>query len=322
MNPVVSVLIPVYNTESTVADCLDSIINQTYKNLEIIVVNDGTKDNAMDIVRQYASADERIKIFEHETNQGLMMTRKTGYANATGDYIVFVDSDDTLPPESIERKLNFIIEHGCDFVTSGISFIWPGTDKSIIKMPAAQGCFNLKNIGKMLLHYQLWHNLCSCIFPSELLKGYKYTTYPGLTMGEDMLLFYQIADRCKKIGVMQQSLYNYIQYPGSATNSSYTQKSLSEKVLCWNVQYKFFHKNGFSDDCIYRFIIPEIVYLYYYTFAPRIYSDLCPELKAGLSTRNLFRHISIKQSLTFLVLDKTKLLSRLLRYLFIRFRVG
>lgn len=321
MNPVISVLIPVYNTESTVADCLDSVINQTYKNLEIIVVNDCTKDNAMDIVRQYASADARIKIFEHDTNQGLMMTRKTGYTNATGDYIVFVDSDDTLPPESIERKLNFIIEHDCDFVTSGITLIWPETNKKEIVIPTEQGCFDTHTILEMMLNHKLRHHLGLVIIPSELLKAHEITTYPGLTMGEDLLLLYPLITRCKKIGVIQQSLYNYIQHQGSATKSDYTLKSLSEKVIYWNTQYNIFHENGFSDDCIYRHILPELVYLYYLKFAPKAYKNLCPGLKAGLSTSNLFRYLSVKQAFTFIVLDNTNLMSRILRHLFAKFRV-
>ena len=90
----ISVIIPVYNVEKYIRQCLESVINQTYKNLEIIIVNDGTKDNSMKIVEEYLS-DERIKIIDKE-NGGLSSARNKGLEHATGDYILFVDSDDWI----------------------------------------------------------------------------------------------------------------------------------------------------------------------------------------------------------------------------------
>ncbi|MCI7189013.1 MAG: glycosyltransferase family 2 protein [Fusobacterium mortiferum] len=92
--PKISVIIPVYGVEKYIRQCLESIINQTYKNLEIIVVNDGTKDNSMKIVEEYLS-DERIKIINKQ-NGGLSSARNRGIEEATGDYISFIDSDDWI----------------------------------------------------------------------------------------------------------------------------------------------------------------------------------------------------------------------------------
>ena len=90
----ISVIVPVYNVEKYLKQCLDSIVNQTYKNLEIIIVNDGTKDNSMKIVEEYLQ-DKRIKVINKE-NGGLSSARNIGIKEATGDYISFIDSDDYI----------------------------------------------------------------------------------------------------------------------------------------------------------------------------------------------------------------------------------
>ena len=90
-----SIIIPVYNVEKYLPKCLDSIVNQTYKNIEIICINDGSTDNSLKILEEYAQKDERIKIINQE-NQGVSVARNVGIDNATGDYILFVDSDDWI----------------------------------------------------------------------------------------------------------------------------------------------------------------------------------------------------------------------------------
>ena len=99
--PKISVIIPVYGVEKYIRQCLDSVINQTYKNLEIIIVNDGTKDNSMKIVEEYLD-DERIKVINKE-NGGLSSARNRGMEEATGEYISFVDSDDWLDLKMYEE---------------------------------------------------------------------------------------------------------------------------------------------------------------------------------------------------------------------------
>lgn len=93
--PLISVIIPVYGVEKYIAQCLDSIINQTYKNLEVIVVNDGTKDRSAEIAKEYATKDSRIKVYDFQ-NGGLSVARNRGLEIATGDYISYIDSDDWL----------------------------------------------------------------------------------------------------------------------------------------------------------------------------------------------------------------------------------
>lgn len=319
MNTTVSVLIPVYNTAADVAACLDSIVSQTFRDLEIIVVNDCTPDNAMDIVNKYAETDDRIKIVNHERNLGLMMARRTGYVNATGDYIVFVDSDDTLPVDSIEKRLEFIRNNDCDFVTSGITYIWPHSNRERLFLPKHQGVFSKHEIFDMLLNVTVTHNLVTAIFPARIFRDREYETLPNHIMGEDLLLFYQIVDRCDRIGVMRSPVYNYVQRPESATNARASEKTLREHVLCWNTQYGYFKRYGFTDEKIFRRIMPDIAYIYFQESAPEIYKGLRPEIADNLTVRTMFSSLSLKQFLSYLVLDKTVYLARALRWLFSKY---
>lgn len=116
--PKVSVIIPVYNVEEYLRECLDSVVNQTLQDIEIICVNDGSPDNSLAILEEYAKKDERIRIIEHEKNKGLGPARNTGIDNVNGDYIFFLDSDDYVKNDVIEKLYDKITETNSDLVFS------------------------------------------------------------------------------------------------------------------------------------------------------------------------------------------------------------
>ena len=112
-NPLISVIIPVYNTGQYLAYCLDSVINQTYQNLEIILVNDGSTDNSLQIAQQYSDRDKRIQILNQE-NQGVSAARNFGISRANGEYIGFVDSDDWISPDMYQHLFSLLDLYGAD----------------------------------------------------------------------------------------------------------------------------------------------------------------------------------------------------------------
>ena len=111
MNPLVSIIIPIYNTEKYLVECIDSVLNQTYKNLEIILVNDGSTDNSGIICAKYANKDNRIKVI-HQINKGVSEARNTGLNIAKGDFINFIDSDDYIDLDEIEILVKNRVENG------------------------------------------------------------------------------------------------------------------------------------------------------------------------------------------------------------------
>ena len=119
MNPLISVIVPIYNVEKYLARCVDSIVNQTYKNLEIILVDDGSPDRCPQMCDDYAEKDSRIKVV-HKKNGGLSDARNAGMAVATGEYISFIDSDDWIETSMFELLINNIFQYDCEISCGGI----------------------------------------------------------------------------------------------------------------------------------------------------------------------------------------------------------
>ena len=103
LSPLVSIIVPIYNVEQYLAECLDSLVNQTLRDIEIICVNDASPDKSKDIAEQYAMRDSRVRVVSHVKNQGLGPARNTGVENATAPYIMFIDSDDVVRHNMAER---------------------------------------------------------------------------------------------------------------------------------------------------------------------------------------------------------------------------
>ena len=120
--PKVSVIIPVYNTEKYLRKCLDSVCNQTLSDIEIICVNDCSTDNSFEILKKYASKDDRIKLIDFKENKGAAVARNTGIDEAKGEYIGFVDSDDFIDLDFYEKLYNKAIETGADVTKSNLIF--------------------------------------------------------------------------------------------------------------------------------------------------------------------------------------------------------
>lgn len=231
--PKVSICVPVYNVEKYIGRCLNSILNQTIEDIEVIVVNDCTLDNSMPIVLEYANRDSRIKIINHKKNLGLMMARYTGYMAATGDYITFCDSDDALIPNSVELLYSSALSNDTDIVSGQLIYINTAGEKQLLDSSLLYGS-NRFAIYKSLLKKELLHNLCGKLFKRQLLQSYQYDIYEHFTNGEDGCLFYQVVSNCKKMMHIQFPIYNYYQNIESSSQKRLSEKGL-ESVLFLNL---------------------------------------------------------------------------------------
>lgn len=225
----VSVIVTVYNVEAYVERCLASIQNQTIQNIEIIVVDDCTPDNSMDIVSRIAAVDERIKIIKHKENLGLMKARQTGYKNAEGDYVAFCDSDDYLPKNAIELLYNAAIETEADIVSGNLQYIKVDGTNEVWSSSLVYGN-DKKSAFKSLLHGELKHNLCSKLFKRSLLQNFDYKTYEHFTNGEDGCLFYQLISNTNKIVQIEDCVYYYMQNTSSSSQVRYRDEAL--RCIC------------------------------------------------------------------------------------------
>ncbi len=234
----VSVIVPVYKTEKFIYRCLDSILNQSLHDIEIIVVNDCTPDNSMRIVTEYAHKDKRLHIINNPINLGPMLTRKVGYQQAIGDYILFCDSDDYLPIDALERMYVAIEQLKADIVVSAYTYIGVNGEKTKIinRISGGEASYDAY---LALFDNELKHSLCAKIYSRKLFANYEYETFEKQANAEDFVLFCQLLKHVTKIQCIETSTYNYCQNLLSATQSYSDDKFLSF-VNAINWQFTFF----------------------------------------------------------------------------------
>lgn len=196
----ISVVVPIYNVEKYLKECIESIINQTYKNLEIILVNDGSTDNSLLIAENFSKQDERIKLYS-KPNGGLSDARNFGIDKATGDYIGFVDSDDKIFPEMFSVLHKLIKKNDADI--SMVDFV-----RSNEKIK--NNFLDTKVYGKEVFDKIMLDEICSHVwdklFKKELFENIKFPV--GMHF-EDLAILYKITYKINKFVLSNQQLYWY-----------------------------------------------------------------------------------------------------------------
>lgn len=219
----ISVIVPAYNAEKTIEKCLGSIASQSYKNLEIIVVNDGSKDSTEKIVHDLALKDTRIKLIS-VPNGGVSYARNNGLEHVTGDYVTFVDADDTIEPDMYEHLIGLFDKHDVDIAHCSYNTIT--LEGKVVPVG---------NMGKEILQTTdeavdslisgryfgggLWNKL----YKSELLRGLKF--HEEIKINEDVLMNFEVFQKAKASVYSDKPLYNYVQYETSATHTAKALKS-------------------------------------------------------------------------------------------------
>lgn len=217
--PLISVIIPVYNVEAYLDRCVESIVNQTYRNLEIILVDDGSPDNCSAMCDTWAARDSRIKVI-HKENGGVTSARLRGVAEASGDWIAFADGDDFLEPWMYERLMKNALEHDADISHCGYRMVLPsgkvrdyyGTGKLAVQ-DQHTGVKDL--LEGRIVEPSLWNKL----FRRELLIGLEQKMDSSIRINEDQLMNYYLFRQAKRSVFEDVCPYHYILRPGSAANA-------------------------------------------------------------------------------------------------------
>ncbi len=322
----ISVIVPVYNGERYLIECIDSIRNQTYPNLQIIIVNDGSTDNTSTICEQYAKVDKRIQII-NKKNAGLVAARKTGIAYAKGKYIGFVDSDDWIDTDMYESLLTVMEKYQCDLVSSG-TYRQFGEKYSIDKNMISEGIYHRAEIERKVFPYMLYNgtyfqmgvrpNLVNKLFRRDLLENVLAKVPDEITNEEDVLTTYTYLLHTNTVFLMDSAYYHYRQH-NESMSQSHTDTDADEvkKIrLLYSCLYSEFVKNNLSaklleqlDFYISRLLIQRYSWIYDdNTTAFRIFGGVNRDCKigiygAGKFGKQIFRHAK-KIGIDFVWVDK------------------
>ena len=222
MNSLVTVVIPIYNVEQYLDRCILSIINQTYKNLEIILVDDGSPDRCPNICDAYAKKDPRVKVI-HQENKGLGMARNTGIDHATGDYICFFDSDDYVEPDTIETCVSTAVTQGAELVIFGMDDVTPEGIRLAESIPCPpKSVFSGDEVQKILLPMSLyadmstgedWNILSSAwnkLYSMDVIRssGWRFASERDI-ISEDFYSITELFGHLSRVCVVNRVLYHY-----------------------------------------------------------------------------------------------------------------
>lgn len=212
----ISIIIPIYNVEKYLPACVESILQQTYKNLEVILVDDGSPDRCPVICDELAQKDDRIRVI-HQKNKGLSGARNTGIDNAQGDYLIFVDSDDTVEQTLVEELYTYAEKWNCAIVACGRNYIFE--DGQIVCKIAhdESKVYGFEEAMQEMNSFRLFDmSAWAKIYRKELFEDIRF---PEGKLSEDYYIMYKLFDKAKTIGYVAKPLYNYLQRQSSISRN-------------------------------------------------------------------------------------------------------
>lgn len=237
----ISIVIPVYNVERYLNKCISSILDQSFTDFELILVDDGSKDNSGRICDEYKEKDSRIKVI-HQENAGLSAARNMGIELSEGKYLTFIDSDDFIHPNMIEALYNNILENKADISICDYHLVYE--DKDVIKEFGVNNITLYTNIEavKEIVEKSKASMIvaCSKLYRRRLFLNIRYPTHK---YHEDEFVTYKLLYESTKIVATDAKLYYYLQRPNSITGSTYSLKRL-EKLEALEEAIKFFESKN------------------------------------------------------------------------------
>lgn len=251
MKPCLSIIVPVYNGENFIEDCIDSIINQTLKDIEILIINDGSKDNTLNIIESIAKSDSRIKIL-NQKNSGVSAARNNGISKSRGKYITFVDADDYIDKTMYEKMYKKAEEFNSDIVICNVNDVLNGNKK--VSLNLNEGIIDIRKLTEseflsneyFKLGTAVWHK----IFKRNLIKEnkIKFINYSEVA-SEDTLFNYEAMLKAKRLYCIEEALYDYKINENSLTKSKSAKENMIKRCMnTVNIMSDFLSKNKIEGE--------------------------------------------------------------------------
>lgn len=257
-NPLVSILVPVYNVEAYLPQCLDSIVGQTYPHLQIVLIDDGSTDGSWRVMQEYAVRDERIEIY-HQENQGVGTTRNHLLEKIKGDYVLFVDSDDWVELDMVEFLVGKALENHVDVVTCG-NVINDGIPKAVYE----EEIWSQEKVVKEFLRHMTFNgSLWNKLIKTSLLGSHRFDC--RISYGEDALFCWYIIQNASKVIVTDKQLYHYRMNSSSLSHAKWSPNKMGTGHLVWEQLEKETKEKypQLIDIASTSFVIADMWQLYY-----------------------------------------------------------
>lgn len=295
--PLISVIVPVYNVEPYLQKCVDSVLNQSFQNFELILVDDGSIDNSGKICNEYALKDKRIKVI-HQKNSGLSTARNNGFKITKGDYICFLDSDDWYSKNALEVLFNIIKNNEVEI--SMIKLVETNTEnisferKKGVKILSSDDCIN-----SLKKEHSNYVTPCNKLYKRELLEKLKF---PEGIIFEDFHIIIERYSQIKQLGYSEEACMFYRQRDGSICRSKFSIKSLQYVDALEHVTSKLSEMN--KKDILYYF--SNKLLDSYMEYSLKLYdSDLSKKKyyinKYRINSKKLFKSLPLYRWKPFLI---------------------
>ena len=281
----VSVLVPVYGVEKYIERCALSLFSQTYGNIEYIFVNDCSIDKSMDVlqkvVTKFPNRIDSVRVISHETNRGVGSARNTGLESATGDYILFVDSDDYIEPDMVEALCYKTLENDSDIVFC--SFRNEFNNGKSAQFNINKTFDKVELINDAYSHPALWNKM----FKRKLFLENDLHIYKGINYGEDLALLPRLLFYANSFAFVEKPLYHYIQFNSDSYTRKFTDENLKQTLKVIDLLSDFFaNKEGYEDGILLLKAIRKAKILRSGR-TEKQYADLFPEINSSTSTFHL-----------------------------------
>ena len=260
MSDLISVIIPAYNTGEKIKATLESVINQDYENLEIILVNDASTDNTLEIARSVLkNSNQPFKIIEHENNQGICISRNHGFENASGEYIAFMDHDDLVAKNFLSHLHDLAIKNNSDVAICGYIDRFFNPDRDVKQLHKIK---HFSENGDNFVLAYLAPPIWCCLYKKDFLEKSGVKFFNGVTVGEDIEFQMKIMTHAKNIIVSDECLYFYIHHP-AMTSTFWKRDSVQSYTLHTQAHLrtaKYILKNANNDTLksfVKKILLPE-----------------------------------------------------------------
>lgn len=254
----ISVIVPIYKVESYLDRCVRSIVEQTYENLEIILVDDGSPDNCPAICDAWAEKDSRIRVI-HKENGGLSDARNAGLAVATGEYVSFIDSDDHIAPDFLARLQDAVVKTGAEVAECATDYV--DEDGNVLRLRNAA---NMPEMGKLealrrlVLEDGVYQTVWNKLYRRDVIEGIPFAVGK---LNEDEFWTYRVIDRIEKLAVVPEPLYHYLQRSSSIIGTGYNIRRLDGlearfqrmEYLQKYEQLACLTRQGLMGDCMWHY---------------------------------------------------------------------